>query len=240
MHMKSVPACALAALLASAGCRADSPFLMPEHSSEFAVGAAWVYREEDQGSARRAAFLQPHFQGEWSNGVFVNGLWLGRQLSSTPHLRYGPMLSLGRVRTSQDGSDGRLRPVIGAFWEYQVLHNLAIRTHGLRMAGKHGGSLLDVQLASANSVAPHQTLGVTAGLRLADRRYLQARFGVGEGASGGVKDVYVGSFWEWDLNTRYTVRAALDYARLEGSAAASPWTARRNSLASSVRLTYRY
>lgn len=245
MHLKPVRICALAALLAGADCAADSsladsPFLMPEQSSEFTVGAAWVYSEEDEGSARRSAFLQPHFEGRWSNGVFLNGLWLGRQFSSVPHLRYGPLLSVGRERVSSNGGSGRLKPLVGAFWEYQVLHNLSVKTYGYRMAGDRGGGLLDLQLASVNGVAPHQTLGLAAGLRLADRRYLQAHLGAGEDASGGVKDAYIRGFWRWELSPKYSAGMGLEYKRLEGSAAASPLAARRNSLASFVMLSYRY
>lgn len=245
MHLKSIRIGALAALLAGADCfadasAADSPFLMPEHSSEFAVGAAWVYGEEDEGSAQRSSFLQPHFEARWSNGVFLNGLWLGKELSSVPHLRYGPLLSLGRERTSPNGGSGSLRPLVGAFWEYRVLHNLSVKTFGYRMAGNRGGGLLDLQVASLNGMAPHHLLGLAAGLRLADRRYLQAHFGAGEDASGGVRDAYLRGAWQWELSRKYTASAALEYKRLEGSAAASPWTARRGSLASFVMLSYRY
>lgn len=244
MHLR--PACiSILALLAGAGCladahAADSPFLMPEHSSEFAVGAAWVYGEEDEGSAQRSAFLRPHFEARWSNGVFVNGLWLGKELSSVPHLRYGPLLSVGRERTSPHGGSGSLKPLVGAFWEYRVLHNLSLKTFGYRMAGNRGGGLVDLQVASLNGVAPHHLLGLAAGLRLADRRYLQAHFGAGDEASGGVRDAYLRGAWQWELGRKYTATAALEYKRLEGSAAASPWTARRSSLASSVMLVYRY
>lgn len=245
MHLSSVRICALAALLASADCTADatladSPFLMPEQSSEFAVGAAWVYGAEDEGSARRSAFLQPHFEGRWSNGVFLNGLWLGKQLSGVPHQRYGPLLSVGRERTPSNGRNGGLKPLVGAFWEYQVLHNLSVKAHGYRMAGGRGGGLLDVQLASVNSMAPHQTLGLAAGLRLADRRYLQAHLGAGEEASGGVKDAYLRGFWHWELSLKYSASMGLEYKRLEGSAAAAPLAARRSSVASFLMLTYRY
>ncbi|MEW6020849.1 MAG: MipA/OmpV family protein [Pseudomonadota bacterium] len=238
MHLRSV--WALAALLAGAACAADAPFLMPEHSREFVVGAALVYQDEEEGSARRSAFLRPHFEGEWSNGVFLQGLWLGKQLSTVPHLRYGPLLSFGRDRVSAHGGHGSPRPLVGAFWEYQVLHNLSIRARGHRMAGGGNGGLLDLQLASFNSVAPHHALGLAAGLRLADRRYLQANFDAGKDASGGVKDVYLKGVWLWELNPKYTASMTLESRRLEGSAATSPWVARRRSLASSVMLTYRY
>lgn len=245
MHLTSIRIGALAALLAGAGCfadahGADSPFLMPEHSSEFAVGAAWVYAEEDEGSAQRSAFLRPHVEARWSNGVFLNGLWLGKELSSVPHLRYGPLLSAGRERTSPNGGSGSLKPLVGAYWEYRVLHNLSLKTFAYRMAGGRGGSLLDLQLASLNGVAAHHLLVLAGGLRLADRRYLQAHFGAGEDASGGVRDAYLRGAWQWELSRKYSATAALEYKRLEGGAAASPWTARHGSLASSVLLVYRY
>ena len=229
-----------AALLATPADAAESPFGMPEGSSEFAVGAALGYGEENVGSARRSAFVQPYFEARWSNGVFIEGLWLGRQLSNTPHLRYGPLLTLGRERTPRPGKDTRLMPVAGAFLSYQLLHNLTLAAHGHHMAGSRGGSLLDVRLASHNSVAPHHSIGVAAGLRAADRRYLETRFGAAPGASAGVRDAYLAGRWYWELNPKYTAIARLEYRRLHGSAAAAPQVARRSSLANSLMLIYRY
>lgn len=229
-----------AALLAAPAGAAESPFMMPEGSSDFAVGAALAYAEEDVGSARRSAFVQPYFEARWSNGVFMEGLWLGRQLSNTPHLRYGPLLTLGRERTPRPGKDTRLLPLVGAFLSYQLLHNLTLGAHGHHMPGSRGGSVLDVRLTSQNGVAPHHSTGVAAGLRVADRRYLETYSGAAPGASAGVKDAYIAGRWYWELNPKYTAIAGLEYKRLHGSAAAGPRVAKRSSLANSLMLVYRY
>lgn len=218
----------------------ESPFMMPEGTSEFAVGAAFGRGDKDHGGAERGNFVQPHVEARWSNGVFLDGPWLGMHLSGTPHLRYGPLLTLAREPTPRPGRDTRLMPVAGAFVSYKLLHNLTASAHGHRMAGSRGTAMIDAQLVSYNSLAPHHAIGVAAGLRLVDRRYLQAHFQAGPEASAGVKDVYLGGRWHWEFRHKYELVTGLEVQCLQGDAAASPRAARRNGSTSFVMLLYRY
>ena len=241
MHLMPLRLVLLAMVLLGGRAGAtESPLLMPEGTSEFAIGAALRHGEEDEGSGRRTTWLQPYLQAQWSNGVFLDGLWLGRQLSGVPHLRYGPLLTVAREPLPRADGDRRLMPVFGAFLSYNLLHNLNFSVHGYRMAGPRGDAMADVRVMSYNSVAPHHAFAIEAGLRLADRRHLQAQFGVGPEASSGIKDAYVGARWHWELTPKYTAVAGLEYKRLCGDAASAPASARRSSLASHLLLIYRY
>nr|WP_229507719.1 MipA/OmpV family protein [Massilia sp. Dwa41.01b] len=166
--------------------------------------------------------------------------WLGMHLSGTQDLRYGPLVSLAREPTPRPGHGTRLMPVAGAFVQYKLLHNLTIGAHGSRMTGSRGTAMIDAQLVSYNGLVPHHSIGLAAGLRLVDRRYLQAHFGTGPDASAGVKDVYLGGRWHWELGPKYELVTGLEFKRLMGDAATSPRTARRNSQTSFVMLLYRY
>ena len=231
------PRCLVAvlAVLGSAGAAA-SPFLMPEETREMTIGAVLVNGEEDEGSRTRSTYLQPYLDVRWSNGVFLQGLWLGRQLSATPGLQYGPLLTLARERTAPPGRDTRLMPVFGAFARYQLLHNLTFVAHGWRMAGSRGGAVMNLQLVSHHSLAPHRTLLLAAGARLADRRHLQAYLGAGPDAKAGVKDLRAEARWDWEITPKYTAGAGVDFTRRQGDAAASPQVERRSSIGYSLML----
>lgn len=240
MHLMRVHLMLTAALATTCAGAAESPFLMPEGTSEFTVGAALRHGENDEDSGRRGTWLQPYWQAQWSNGIFLDGVWLGRQMSDVPHLRYGPMLTLARERLPRGGEDHRLMPVFGGFLSYQLLHNLRFSVHGYRMAGSRGDAMADLQLMSYHSVVPHHGLSFMAGLRLADRRHLQAHLGAGAEASGGVKDAYAGARWHWELTPKYTASVGLEYKRLGGDAADARGGARRSSLDSHLLLLYRF
>lgn len=229
---------ALAAVLAclAAGGAGASPFLMPEDTRELAVGAALGHSEEDEGSRTRATYLAPYLEARWSNGVFLNGLWLGRQLSATPGLQYGPLVTAARERSAPAGRDTRLMPVFGAFANYQLLHNLVFVAHGWRMTGSRGGAAANLQLVSYQGVAPHHTLVLAAGVSLADRRHLQAYLGAGPDARGGLKAVQGEARWDWEVTPRYTASAGIDVRRLQGDAAAGALVTRRTGVGYSLRL----
>jgi outer membrane scaffolding protein for murein synthesis (MipA/OmpV family) len=230
---------AVLALLASAGAGA-SPFLMPEQTRELAVGAMLGNREEDEGSRTRSTYLQPYLEVKWSNGMFLQGLWLGRQFSSTPGLQYGPLLTVARERSAPPGRDTRLMPVFGAFGSVQLLHNLSFAAHAYRMAGSQGGAAMNLQLVGHRSLAAHHALVMAAGVRLADRRHLQAHLGAGPDARAGVKDLHAEARWDWELTPKYTASAGLDIKRLQGDAATGTLVTRRTGTGYSLMLVARY
>lgn len=228
----------LAAVLAflGAGAASASPFLMPEGTRELQAGVVLGNHAEDKGSRTRTNYVAPHFEARWSNGVFLQGLSLGMQLSLTPGLRYGPLLAIGRERTAEPGRDTRLMPLFGAFMNYQVLHNLHVVTNGYRMAGSRGGTQVNLLLATHYNVAPHHVVVLAGGLRLADRRFLQTHLGAGPDASAGVKDSGIEGRWQWELTPKYTASASVEARHLHGDAASGALLVRRTSVGYSLML----
>lgn len=232
----------LVAILACLGAASAgaSPFLMPEGTRELSVGLGLGNSEGDDGSGRRETYLQPYFDARWSNGVFLEGLWLGMQLSQAPGLQYGPLVTAARERSSAPGSDTQLMPVFGAFMNYQLLHNLHVAANGFRMAGSRGGSQVNLRLTTHRSMAPHHTLVLAAGLRLSDRRFLQARLDAGPDAQAGVQDSHIEGRWRWEINPKYTASATVVARHLHGDAASAKLATRPISLGYSLMLVRCY
>lgn len=232
----------LAAVLACLGAAsgAASPLLMPEGTRELSVGLGLGNSEEDDRSGRRETYLQPYFDARWSNGVFVEGLWLGMQLSEVPGLDYGPLVTAARERSAAPGGDTRLMPMFGAFMHYRLLHNLHLTADGFRMVGSRGGSQMNLGLATYHSMAPHHTLVLAAGLRLSDRRFLQANLDAGPDAQAGVQDSHIEGRWRWEINPKYTASATIVARRLHGDAASARPATRPVSLGYSLMLVRRF
>jgi hypothetical protein len=215
----------IAAVLACLGAAsgAASPLLMPEETRELSVGLGLGNSEEDDRSGRRETYLQPYFDARWSNGVFLEGLWLGmREHSPAP------------------GGDTRLMPMFGAFMHYRLLHNLHLTADGFRMVGSRGGSQMNLGLATYHSMAPHHTLVLAAGLRLSDRRFLQANLDAGPDAQAGVQDSHIEGRWRWEINPKYTASATIVARRLHGDAASARPATRSVSLGYALMLVRRF
>ena len=127
-------------------------------------------------------------------------------------------------------------PLFGAFVNYQLLHNLNVVMHGYRMAGSRGGSAANLQIVTHRSMAPHHTLVLAAGLRLADRRFLAMHHGAGPDAAGGVNDSHIAGRWYWELTPKYTASAGIDARRLHGDAASGALVTRRTGIGYSLML----
>ena len=240
MHLMA-PRHALAALaMLAAPFAAASPFLLPEGTRELAVGAALVNSEDDLGSRTRSTYVQPYFKGQWSNGLFMQGLWLGMQLAPTPGVQAGPLLTVARRAGAAPGSDARVMPVFGAFANVQLLHNLQFAAHGYRIAGSRGGAEMSMQLATYRSLAPHHAVVLAAGVRLADRHVLQRQLGAAPDASGGIKNSHVEGRWDWEVTPKYTASAGVQARRLHGDAALGALVTRRTGLGYSLMLVRSY
>lgn len=220
---------------------ADSPFLMPEGTSEYAIGM-FVNRgkvDGDKALDRDKVGTSPHlhFEARWSNGIFINGLWLGKEMSGTPNLSYGPMFTMTRERSVAPGADTRWVPVFGAYASYALLHDLSLGARGYQVGGGDGAQL-NVQATWHKSVGQHQGISIGVGTNLVDRRFLQTNLRAGPDAAGGVKDVYVEARLRWELNAKYTLAAGVDRRRLKGSAAASPLAPQRGNTGYAVGLIH--
>lgn len=215
--------------------------LLPDGSHELRVGALLGSAPRAPGSAERSAFLLPQLSVEWSNGVFIDGLALGKQLSSDPMLKYGPLLALSEGPQRADGGRA-LRPALGAFVHYMPLRELALQARILVPTGRDGGgSVLNLRAGTRFDLAPHQWMTVGAGVNLADGSYLQPDFGTARyQPAGGVRDVFADLQWGWQISRKVTLTASLQASRLQGDAAASPRTRQRTGYANVLGFSYSY
>lgn len=231
----------LGAVAAPVLAQSDDASLMPEGSSEMRAGAILVNGPRAAGSNERATILLPQFSAEWSNGVFLEGLALGKQMSASPQLKYGPLLALNLATRPGDG--GRtLRPVFGAFARYRPLRELELQAHVMGAASHAGnGVLLNLSANSQADLAPHQWLSFGLGLDLADRTYMQSDFGTARyRAAGGVRDLFADARWGWQFTHKLKLVASLRASRLQGDAAASPFTRQRTGVVNALALSYSY
>ncbi len=251
--MKMTYALALALVNTHAAAQSSST-LMPEGSTDIAVGVLLGSAPKAEGNARRNTFLVPNFWVQWSNGIFLEGLNLGMYLSDDPHLQYGPLLSLslGSTRADMTGERAKKRFVPGAFMRYQPLYNLTLEsTFEYGSAPDGAGFLLDTRLVYGMNIASHHSVSLAASLTLGSSAYMQSAFGVTPqqaaqsgltpfDAAGGIKSVSAGARWRWQVSRKYTLGTGISFTRLHGSAVASPITSTPDGVSYTTSLTYRF
>lgn len=239
--MKLAMACFACVLQAPAWAQSEDG-LIPDGSVDVVVSAALGTRPLEPGGRQRTAFLLPQFFAEWSNGVFIDGLAGGIKLSRDPLLQYGPLLALGMGPQRTEGGSRGLRPAFGAFIDYTPVRELRLHAHAMSPALRHGrGVLLSMHAGADTMPMPHHVLAAHIGVNLADAGYLQSEFGApGHRPSGGVRDVFAGVRWQWEMSSKYQLTAALQASVLQGGAAASPRTVQRTGVTSWLALGYHF
>lgn len=235
--MKAVIAGLACMLVLPAGAQVSQ---LPEGSVDMSVAVLVGSMPAAPGSAARSTFMLPQFTAEWSNGVFLDGLAAGIQLSDDSLLRYGPMIALDLGAQRTDGSRSGIRPVYGAFVNFTPVHELSLHAHTVFPTSRDGrGALLNLKADTGATLAPHHSLNVGLGVNLADSASLQSAFGNAHyQPSGGVRDVFADVRWRWEMNRKWTLTASLQASRLQGSAAVSPRTLQRTGVASWLALGY--
>jgi len=229
------------AVTAPALAQSDDASLMPEGSSEMRAGAILLNGPSAVGSKERSTVLLPQFGAEWSNGVFLDGLVLGKQMSSSPRFKYGPLLALNLVTRPDDGGK-TLRPVFGAFLRYHPLRELGFQAQILGAASHSGnGVLLTLSANTQADLAPHQWLAFGLGLDLADSAYMQSDFGTARyHPAGGMRDLFAEARWGWQLTPKLKIVASVHASQLEGGAAASPFTRQRTGAVNALAFSYSF
>ncbi|WP_028104996.1 MipA/OmpV family protein [Pseudoduganella violaceinigra] len=215
--------------------------LLPDGATDVRMGAVLGTAPSAPGSARRSAFLVPQFSAEWSNGVFVEGLAVGKQMSSDPMLGYGPVLAVNLGAQRADGSSV-IRPVTGVFVQYQPLRELALHAQvSIPLLRDTGGALFNFRASTQFVPAAHHWLEFGTGFNAADRRYQQTDFRTAQfQPSGGLRDVFADVQWGWQVSRKITLTASVRAARLQGDAAASPRTRQRTGVANALGFSYSY
>lgn len=236
---KEFAAAALLAAFTAPALAQEDLSLMPEGSKEVTVSATLGNAPSRYGSATRTTYLVPHFSVEWSNGIFLEGLTLGLQMSRHPLMRYGPLLAPDLGSQHDDGSKGRIRPVVGAFFNYTPMRELSLHAHTFAHANGSGRALLNLKASTFTTLAPRHEMSAGVGANLFSGAAMQADFGTARyRPSGGVRDMYADVRWHWQFSRKYTLTSMVQASRLMGDAADSPRTAERTGVASSVTLSY--
>jgi MipA family protein len=232
----------LGTALAPACAQLGDASLLPEGSHEVRIGAVLANAPAALGSSKRSTVLLPQFSAEWSNGVFLEGLLLGKQMSTSSQWKYGPLLALGMAAQHGEGDGRTLRPVVGAFLRYRPARELGLQAHVLAPASRAGtGTLLNLSANTQAGLGPHHWLAFGLGANVADRAYMQSDFGSARyRAAGGVRDVFAEARWGWQLTPKVLLQASLHASRLQGDAAASPFTRQRSAVANALAFSYSY
>jgi outer membrane scaffolding protein for murein synthesis (MipA/OmpV family) len=141
----------------------------------------------------------------------------------------------------------------GGFLNYYLTPDWRLTSSLLYGAGNaRNGMKLELGVQRlAIEFGAHHRLALDAGLTLADRRYNNAFFGVGEaesfssgnpvfGAAGGLKDVHLGARWNWAWSPSWMLTSGVQATRLLGSVRMSPLVERPNNLTVSTAIAYRF
>lgn len=225
---------------ACAPCLAQSPeTLMPEGSRDTSIGVMFGSVPASEGSRKRNIGVLPFLRVRWSNGIFLHNLSAGMQLSSTPHLQYGPLIAVGGDEAREPGESNERKLLAGGFAGYSLLHNLrldALALHGGARDG--GGTTLQLTARTWMSLAPHHGGSLELGVELADGRYMHSHFG--DTASAGVKDIFVGAGWNWQVNRKFDLHTGVKFSQLSGNAGTGRFVATRSGTRLLTALSYGY
>ncbi|MES2316508.1 MAG: MipA/OmpV family protein [Pseudomonadota bacterium] len=218
---------------------------MPEGSKDVYLSALAYNGPSRIGSKEHRLRVLPLISAQWSNGVFINMNTVGVQLSDETNMEYGVMLTPSFTRTE---SKRRFTPEAGAFFKYQIAYGLGLSS-SLMYGGTtdHRGLRLNLGAELSMPVAEHQSLGLNAGVRLANRSALQADYGVAPGlpraaheVRSGVMGTSISAQWRWQVSNKYSLRSSLEFDRLRGSAASSPRIEQADGVSVVTVLTYRF
>lgn len=192
--------------------------------------------------------LQPR-RSESGNANGAGGVD-GASLVSPPML----VQRAGRGSNNLDGMDpigARLQA--GGFFNVYLNPHLRLTNSLLVGSGNaRKGATFRVGLQHiAAEVSAHHKVSLSAGLTLANRDHNQAFFGVSAAeavrsgyapyrAAAGIKDIYLGAHWNWELAPAWIITSNLQATRLTGSAKDSPLVQRPANLTVSTALAYRF
>lgn len=223
---------------ACAPCLAQSPnTLMPEGSRETSAGVMFGSLPAAEGTRKRNRVLFPFLRIQWSNGVFVNNLSAGMQLSRTPHWRYGPLVEVGGHEAREPGERDERRLLVGGFAQYSLLHNVRLGALALHNGARGGGgNILQLTARSWKSLAPHHSGSLELGVDMADGRYMHSHFG--DSASAGVKNTFVAAGWNWQVSRKFDLHTVAKFSQLSSNAGTGRFVATRGGTQLITALSY--
>ncbi len=103
----------------------------------------------------------------------------------------------------------------------------------------------------ATGIESRHRLSVAAGATVVNRHYNATYFGISDDEAnagvreayapgGGVKDVYIGAGWNWNLSPSWMLTSSVRAAQLKGDASRSPLVERKTNVTVSTGLAYRF
>jgi MipA family protein len=247
---------------------APPPAVVRGPAFEGAVGLILAYRPEYLGASRSRFRLTPGVYLRYGRltasnaGGFatrraddvVPGVALDMLRSDRARLGVSLRLDGGRAESTSDAFKGlgNVRPTMrlrtGASWHVQGPWR-AGASWSVDVLGRQGGGTGDVSAGWETKFSADTSLNVSAGLGLANSRYLQTHFGISASQSAnsgypvytprtGWRDMSLNVSMRHDLNwgadERWIVIGGAGASRLIGPAAASPLTTARNGWGLSV------
>jgi MipA family protein len=117
------------------------------------------------------------------------------------------------------------------------------------LLGRQGGTTLSAGIGHSIPISERQRVGLSAGATLGDATYMNSYFGIDPTAAAasnrrpfvpgaGLRDVGVGASHNLRVSQRWFVMTTVSAARLQGDAAISPVTQKRNQFGASFSVAY--
>ena len=230
-----------AASVASASAFADSVFNIPDGSKDLSVAITGFDTPRSEGGKRRQFGVLPSFTGRWSNGVFADLGELGWDVSDSPVIDYGPIISydLRQRRTDDTSGKGGISVEGGEFAHYMFAYNINFNAMLLYGGGaRRDGARLVADIDYSIRLGAHSALQFSPGVEFANASYMKSTFAVTPVQAtidrvapfethAGAKDAFFNVALSWQATNKWTFVGGVNTVRLVGSAAASPLTQKR-------------
>jgi MipA family protein len=237
---------------------------------EGAIGPMFTFRPEFQGAARSAIETTPGIFLRWGRFTLTNASGfvtrrdddvmrgLAADLVRSERWRVNLSLRLDRGRSNSDsaaltGLQSVQRTVRGRLLVSRALDDGWTVSLGTStdLLGRGGGTLLDLGLGKAFPLAPKATWSIGIALTAADRRYMDAYFGVtpqqaattayaAYSPGAGWRDASVGIGARSEFGRRWIGYVGLSRSELLGPARASPLSAQDSSWAINGGIAWRF
>jgi MipA family protein len=228
-------------------------------SANYAVGAAIVSMPKYTGSDERRVAAYPNFNFQWKNGAFFSASGgLGYNFSKEPAIQYGPRMSLEGARDIDRSSklkglgDVNTAIEMGGYFNMHVSYTVALMSSVRYGSGvDHNATQATIGARASHPINDKHRITGTLGANWSDQRYMDSYYGVNKDqatASGyqffkpksGFSDVRVGANWIWKMDDEWTIATGINYKKLIGDAAKSPFVFQKNQVGAFSALSYHF
>lgn len=221
----------------------------------YAVGALYFDAPRYAGAAEQRVVIVPSATAILTNGWFadvVNGI--GRNFSTDPRFEFGARATFGVGREETDALRGlgKIHNAlnIGGFANWNVTERFQLQSSARFGSGyHHDGVLVDVGASYDIIRWGHASLTLDASASFANASYMRSFYGVSaqQSAASGIAsyDPRAGRQWSTagislttPLHPKVLAYVSLEFTRLAGPAASSPYARRINARAIEATIAY--